>query len=1072
MNSRILDKLKAIVDQQAETGFVLIFLKHFQLTDYRQLCELYSPLNEQLEVETELPLADMCSNTRPLFKSLLSKDYGVHIGLYEELLLLKDNISGLTEAKIVVIENNLYQGLSPAYYDEASVSALRTLYEDLNSEKITLDEGCFSEIVADFIEIREVPYVSLYDLTKKVDFELIPLVEIGITEVEINDWFEALVELPYQLDDDSDLVRFCNDIEAGELPQGKHACVVEASAKYNTRLAATLSVISELWPEYVIQLYRRSQLVAQTERIEFSQLLERYWGTPNFRNIGFYENPDKGTNKTLISQGVIIESIVTQVEKSLKGEKYQDVFVTAPTGAGKSVLFQIPAIYLAEEHSLLTIVISPLKALMLDQVRQLKEKGIDYVEYINSDLSQIQKQDILRAVQEGKTSILYVSPELLLAYDVRTIIGETRQIGLVVIDEAHLVTTWGRDFRIDYWYLGTYLKKLRDGKYNKELGRFIVAAFTATAVYSGNDDMVFGTIESLYMLNPIKYLGDTRRTNIGFNIECWEKQRSYEEERQFLTLARIKEFVMADRKTIVYAPYRTHVDSLSDSVDKAISNQVVKFHSQVDKDYKQHFEEQFRTGEAKVMIATKAFGMGVDISDIEIVYHHAPTGNLCDYIQEIGRAGRDKNMRGLACQDFNERHDLSYAKVLYGLSGMKLYQLKEVLQKLYRIYLQDRRRNFLVSAESFKYLFPGADDYENKLKNALLLIEKDLQKKYAYPILIVRPKSLFSKAFATVSKEAEKKFKKTPYMEYFKLLQAEEDPQVGPDQQGQYSIYDGAAVYEVDLKRLWEDKFSDRSYPVLKREFYLRTLFPEPYGSEVSPRYRLTFHFSTKNIFDIKKQFNETNEVVREFFSGPVRSQFFTKDDFKSFLKDKGYSIVERRKIADTIIDLFTMQAGEANTHRFLQKRVAAGGRSLSLEDNETYRVTGLQYHRILTDASNRLDNLLQESGFDGEASRFLAIKTEDVYMNLAYILEAYNIAGYDVRGGESPEIFIRINDPYRISTLVAREDRYKNSILNDIKSRQNRSFKILKHFFVTPNTDEGRWDYIENYFLGKIDIE
>ena len=120
-----------------------------------------------------------------------------------------------------------------------------------------------------------------------------------------------------------------------------------------------------------------------------------------------------------------MQSIVTQAESARNGadHRFQDIFVTAPTGAGKSLLYQIPAIYLAQQYNLVTIVISPLKSLMLDQVRQLKEKGVDCVEYINSDLSQIQKQDILESVKSGKTSILYVSPELLLAYDIRSLIG-------------------------------------------------------------------------------------------------------------------------------------------------------------------------------------------------------------------------------------------------------------------------------------------------------------------------------------------------------------------------------------------------------------------------------------------------------------------------------------------------------------------------------------------------------------------------------------------------------------------------------------------------------------------------
>ena len=127
----------------------------------------------------------------------------------------------------------------------------------------------------------------------------------------------------------------------------------------------------------------------------------------------------------------------------------------------KSLLFQLPAIYLGNEYKLLTLVVSPLKALIVDQVEALQELGYERVAYASSDLSPEQKNEVYRRVRDGEVDLFYLSPELLLAYDISYFVGE-RRIGLVVVDEAHTVTTWGKEFRVDYWFLGRHLEALKN----------------------------------------------------------------------------------------------------------------------------------------------------------------------------------------------------------------------------------------------------------------------------------------------------------------------------------------------------------------------------------------------------------------------------------------------------------------------------------------------------------------------------------------------------------------------------------------------------------------------------------
>ena len=179
-------------------------------------------------------------------------------------------------------------------------------------------------------------------------------------------------------------------------------------------------------------------------------------------------------------KGKLIEEVIMEAEKGIKGDSSaHNLLLTAPTGAGKSLLFQLPAIYLGNEYKLLTLVVSPLKALIVDQVEALQELGYERVAYASSDLSPEQKNEVYRRVREGEVDLFYLSPELLLAYDISYFVGE-RRIGLVVVDEAHTVTTWGKEFRVDYWFLGRHLEALKNA-----LGYvFPVFALTATAVWN------------------------------------------------------------------------------------------------------------------------------------------------------------------------------------------------------------------------------------------------------------------------------------------------------------------------------------------------------------------------------------------------------------------------------------------------------------------------------------------------------------------------------------------------------------------------------------------------------------
>lgn len=216
------------------------------------------------------------------------------------------------------------------------------------------------------------------------------------------------------------------------------------------------------------------------------------------------------------------------------------------------MLFQLPAIYLGRQYGLLTIVVSPLKALIVDQVESLQELGYTRVAYASSDLSPEQKAEVYRLVREGEIDLFYLSPELLLSYDIKHFIGG-RRIGMVVVDEAHTVTTWGKEFRVDYWFLGRYLNGLK-----QSLGYgFPLFALTATAVWNpaGRNDMVFETIRSLQMEPCVLYVGTVKRRNIGFDIRQMtiEEGETYDKAKQRVVSGRIEDY-LDGHKTLLYYP--------------------------------------------------------------------------------------------------------------------------------------------------------------------------------------------------------------------------------------------------------------------------------------------------------------------------------------------------------------------------------------------------------------------------------------------------------------------------------------------------------------------------------------
>lgn len=290
-----------------------------------------------------------------------------------------------------------------------------------------------------------------------------------------------------------------------------------------------------------------------------------------------------------------------------------DTFCLMPTGAGKSICYQIPAII----FNGITIVISPLISLMKDQVDNLTEAGIKSA-YINSTQSMENIKNILIEASLGQYKVIYIAPERLESKVFREMIKDL-DICQIAIDEAHCVSQWGHDFRKSYLEISNF--------YNLLKNKPVISAFTATATQEVRQD----SIRLLGLKNPFTYIGDINRENL--NISVFKEIDKLEEVKDIIKMHE-------DQSGIVYCAARKEVDNLYNYL-KDLGYSVGKYHGGLSDKEKEEYQEGFLYERYNVIIATAAFGMGIDKSNIRFIVHFTLPQNIENYYQEIGRGGRD-----------------------------------------------------------------------------------------------------------------------------------------------------------------------------------------------------------------------------------------------------------------------------------------------------------------------------------------------------------------------------------------------------------------------------------------------
>jgi ATP-dependent DNA helicase RecQ len=292
----------------------------------------------------------------------------------------------------------------------------------------------------------------------------------------------------------------------------------------------------------------------------------------------------------------------------------RDCVVLMPTGGGKSICYQIPALLFDG----ITIVISPLIALMKDQVDALRANGIDAA-FLNSTQTAAEQNDVFRDIRSGKLKLLYVAPERLLQSDDRFIdFLRGINVSLFAIDEAHCISSWGHDFRPEYLQLATLKRRFP---------QIPLVALTATADKLVRKDI----IEKLNIVDAERLISSFNRPNIFYAVE--PKRNSYGQLLDFLDKRK-------DESGIIYCLSRNSVDSLAaDLRDEGYS--ALAYHAGLDKQTRDRHQESFLRDETKIIVATIAFGMGIDKSNVRFVVHMDLPKNVESYYQETGRAGRD-----------------------------------------------------------------------------------------------------------------------------------------------------------------------------------------------------------------------------------------------------------------------------------------------------------------------------------------------------------------------------------------------------------------------------------------------
>ncbi len=350
------------------------------------------------------------------------------------------------------------------------------------------------------------------------------------------------------------------------------------------------------------------------------------------------------------------------VKAAIDGKPLLAIF---PTGGGKSLTFQLPALMSGRNVHGLTVVISPLQSLMKDQVDNLADRGITDAVTINGLLDPISRSLAIERVMNGDASLLYIAPEMLRSKTIERILMK-RHIVRFVIDEAHCFSAWGQDFRVDYLYIGKFIKE-----YQEKKGYCIkipVSCFTATAKQKVVQDICDYFKEWLDADLEL-FASAATRTNLHYSVIHVDTEGD--------KYAKLRSLVQETScPTIVYVSRTKRTRELAQKLTRD-GMEALPYNGQMDADEKIHNQDAFMSDKVRIIVATSAFGMGVDKSDVGLVVHYDISDSLENYVQEAGRAGRNPKLSA-KCFVLYSDNDLDKHFILLNQTKLSISEIQQV----------------------------------------------------------------------------------------------------------------------------------------------------------------------------------------------------------------------------------------------------------------------------------------------------------------------------------------------------------------------------------------------------------
>lgn len=383
-----------------------------------------------------------------------------------------------------------------------------------------------------------------------------------------------------------------------------------------------------------------------------------------------------------------------------------------PTGGGKSLTFQLPALMEGRSVHGLTVVISPLQSLMKDQVDNLAERGITDAVTINGLLDPISRSEAIQRVQDGDASLLYIAPEMLRSKTIEKILL-SRHVVRFVIDEAHCFSSWGQDFRVDYLYIGKFINEYQKKKRCREA--IPVSCFTATAKQKVVQDICDYFKQTLDLSLEL-FASSASRTNLRYSVIHADT-----DEDKYMKLRSL--VAEASCPVIVYVSRTKRTRKLAEKLSRD-GYKALPFNGKMDADEKIANQDAFMTDKVRIIVATSAFGMGVDKKDVGLVVHYDISDSLENYVQEAGRAGRDPHLQA-RCFVLYSDADLDKHFILLNQTKLSISEIQQVWKAVKEMTRQRKRACCSALEIARKAGWDDSvSDIETRVRTALAALEQ------------------------------------------------------------------------------------------------------------------------------------------------------------------------------------------------------------------------------------------------------------------------------------------------------------------------------------------------------------